>query len=223
MGMLALALLLAPAMATAMPTPHRRHGRIEDGPGAGPWERRTPEELGLDGPALDAAEEYLNEEMGGRQCFMVVKDGYIVKEAYRLGHTESSVRSAASVTKSLCSLMYGMAVEQGWANVEDLVRERNSGNTRQCAADADFRHVLTMTGRSIDPPLFQYDASGTACLDTVADFFAQNNPQGLDPNEWKDRFFREALGEAEKHAPLFSYKDFKNILPRQARDKHRQS
>ena len=200
MVMLRLALLLAPAMATAMPTPHqhRRHGRIEDGPGAGPWERRTPEELGLDGPALDAAEEYLNEEMGGRQCFMVVKDGYIVKEAYRLGHTESSVRSAASVTKSLCSLMYGMAVEQGWANVEDLVRERNSGNTRQCAADADFRHVLTMTGRSIDPPLFQYDASGTACLDTVADFFAQNNPQGLDPNEWKDRFFREALGEAEK-------------------------
>ena len=209
MVMLRLALLLAPAMATAMPTPHqhRRHGRIEDGPGAGPWERRTPEELGLDGPALDAAEEYLNEEMGGRQCFMVVKDGYIVKEAYRLGHTESSVRSAASVTKSLCSLMYGMAVEQGWANVEDLVRERNSGNTRQCAADADFRHVLTMTGRSIDPPLFQYDASGTACLDTVADFFAQNNPQGLDPNEWKDRFFREALGEAGKHAPLFSYKD----------------
>ena len=131
----------------------------------------------------------------------MVKDGYIVKEAYRLGHTESSVRSAASVTKSLCSLMYGMAVEQGWANVEDLVRERNSGNTRQCAADADFRHVLTMTGRSIDPPLFQYDASGTACLDTVADFFAQNNPQGLDPNEWKDRFFREALGDQK--TPLF--------------------
>ena len=43
--------------------------------------------------------------MAGRQCFMVVKDGFIVKEAYRLGHTESSVRSAASVTKSLCSII----------------------------------------------------------------------------------------------------------------------
>eukprot|EP01052_Picozoa_sp_SAG31_P055620 SAG31_NODE_15461_length_754_cov_0.865649_1_plen_49_part_10 len=49
--------------------------------------------------------------MTGRQCFMVVKNGYIVKETYRRGHTESSVRTAASVTKSLCSLMFGIAVE----------------------------------------------------------------------------------------------------------------
>ena len=46
--------------------------------------------------------------------------------------------------------------------------------------------VLTMTGRSADlgSPTFQYDASGTACLDTVADFLAENNPQGLAPGEW---------------------------------------
>eukprot|EP01052_Picozoa_sp_SAG31_P055621 SAG31_NODE_15461_length_754_cov_0.865649_2_plen_75_part_00 len=30
--------------------------QIEDGPGAGPWERRTPGQLGLDGEALDSAE-----------------------------------------------------------------------------------------------------------------------------------------------------------------------
>ena len=53
-----------------------------------------------------------------------------------------------------------------------------------------------MTGRSdnLDVPEFQCDSSGTACLDAVADFFAENNPQGLDPNAWKDRFFLEALG-----------------------------
>ena len=144
-------LLFAAATAAPLgsrPPHHDRHERrIEDGPGAGPWEKREPSELGLDGEALDRAEEYVNTEMAGRQCFMVVKDGFIVKEAYRLGHTESSTRSAASVTKSLCSIMYGMAVHQGWADVEDLVRERNSG-TRQCNADADFKHVLTMTGRS---------------------------------------------------------------------------
>jgi hypothetical protein len=92
--------------------------------------------------------------------------------------------------------MYGMAVEQGWAEVSDLVRERNSAGTRQCNADTDFRHVLTMTGQSesLDDPEFRYDSSGRDCLDTVADFFAENNPQGLDPNAWKDRFFLEALG-----------------------------
>ena len=75
--------------------------------------------------------------------------------------------------------MYGMAIEQGWAAASDLVRERNSAGTRQCNADADFRHVLTMTGQSdnLDDPEFQYDSSGTACLDTVADFFAENNPR----------------------------------------------
>ena len=80
------------AAATAAPLgsrpPQRRHERrIEDGPGAGPWEKREPAELGLDGEALDRAEEYVNAEMGGRQCFMVVKDGFIVKEAYRLGES----------------------------------------------------------------------------------------------------------------------------------------
>ena len=53
-----------------------------------------------------------------------------------------------------------------------------------------------MTGQSdnLDDPEFQYDSSGTACLDTVADFFAENNPHGLDPNAWKGRVFLEALG-----------------------------
>ena len=85
------------AAATAAPLgsrpPQRRHERrIEDGPGAGPWEKREPAELGLDGEALDRAEEYVNAEMAGRQCFMVVKDGYIVKEAYRLGEFDRVYR-----------------------------------------------------------------------------------------------------------------------------------
>ena len=45
--------------ATAAAPPHQN----EDGPGAGEWQRRTPEELGLDGEALDRAEEYVNQEM----------------------------------------------------------------------------------------------------------------------------------------------------------------
>ena len=77
----------APALGLATPEPsrpepeHHHHRRqIEDGPGAGPWEFRTPEELGLDGAALDAAEAYVNEEIAGRQCWLVVKDGFIVQE-----------------------------------------------------------------------------------------------------------------------------------------------
>jgi len=109
------------------------------GPGRGPWEFATPESQGLSTDALRAAEERVNEEMGGdRFCFIVVKNGYMVHETYRRGHQPSSLFGAWSATKSLCASLYGVAVQQGWANATDMVRERNS-NTRQCNAD---RHQL---------------------------------------------------------------------------------
>ena len=72
--------LLFAAPEPSRPEHRRRSDQIADGPGAGPWEMRAPEELGLDGAALDAAEEYVNEEIAGRQCWLVAKDGFIVQE-----------------------------------------------------------------------------------------------------------------------------------------------
>lgn len=165
------------------------------GPGAGPWETATPESQGLSTQLLDQVEQRVEEAMTDRLCYLVVKNGYIVHETYRRGHTESSLHAGWSTTKSLCASLYGVAVQQGWANVDDLVRERNSG-TRECNADASFSHVLAMTGQSanIDNPVFNYDASGLACLDTLADFIEENNPEGLTGREWKDKYYQEALG-----------------------------
>ena len=33
----------------------------------------------------------------------------------------------------------------------------------------------------------RYDALGSVCLDTLQDFIAENNPDGMSPREWKDR------------------------------------
>ena len=46
--------------------------------------------------------------------------------------------------------------------MNDLARERNGGDTRDCDAEADFRNVLTMTGESPDlgDPTFIYDGGG---------------------------------------------------------------
>jgi CubicO group peptidase (beta-lactamase class C family) len=165
------------------------------GPGRGPWQRASPESQGLSSDLLELAEERTNEEMGGdRLCTVVIKNGYLVYERYRRGHTESSLYGAWSATKSLCPLLYGVAVQQGWADPSDLVRDRNS-NTRQCNADTSFRHVMTMTGFS-DPatPEWIYDGDGIACLDTLADFVDQNNPEGLSGAAWKDKYFWDALG-----------------------------
>eukprot|EP01048_Picozoa_sp_COSAG05_P015902 COSAG05_NODE_1974_length_3765_cov_19.906983_4_plen_295_part_00 len=187
------ALLLAAQLllcAPAMPT--RQHTL---GPGRGPWQLATPESQGLSSEALRLAEERTNEEMGGdRLCYVVIKNGKLVYEHYRRGHTESSLYGAWSATKSLCASLYGVAVQQGWANPADQVRERNT-DTRMCNANTTFRHVLTMTGTS-DPadPQWWYDGNGDVCLDTLADFVDQNNLEGLSGAEWKNKYYWEALG-----------------------------
>jgi CubicO group peptidase (beta-lactamase class C family) len=165
------------------------------GPGRGPWARATPESQGLSLEALQRAEELTNVEMGeDRLCMVVIKNGKLVYERYRRGHTESSTYGAWSATKSLCSSLFGVAVQQGWADPDDLVRDRNSG-TRECNAETTFRHVMTMTGFS-DPsqPEWVYDGDGDLCLDTLADFVEQNNPEGLSGSEWKEKYYWEALG-----------------------------
>jgi hypothetical protein len=84
---------------------------------------------------------------------------------------------------------------QGWADPEDYIKDKVS-NTRDCNADAQFKHVLTMTGQSDDmsDPTFSYDSSGRDCLDTIQDFIATNNPEGLSAIEWKNKYWAKELG-----------------------------
>ena len=155
------------------------------GPGSGPWEVTTPEAEGLSTAALRAADEAVESGMGGRVCYVVVKNGKIVHERYMGSGTEDGIRSSWSATKSMCASLYGIAVQEGWADVNDKVGDRNEG-TRLCNADAEFRHVLTMTGTSpdIQSPQYSYDTLGTNCLDTLQDFIMQNNPDGLTTSDW---------------------------------------
>jgi len=167
----------------------------QQGPGSGPWEIRTPLSQGLNETELIAAEERVNDQIDGRVCYVVIKNGYLVFEHYRNRWTEESMRAGWSTTKSHCSSLFAIATQQGWANASDLVRNRND-DTRDCNEDAAFRNVLTMTGesRNIDNPQFSYDTDGTLCLDTLSDFIEENNPYRLSAEEFKDRFWQDVLG-----------------------------
>lgn len=165
------------------------------GPGRGEWVVSSPESHGLSSAALqNAANEHLN-SMSNRKCYIAIKNGEIVHEEYRNGGSISSTSAGWSTTKSSCAALYGIAIQQGWADVEDFVKDRNSG-TRRCNNDAQFKHVLTMTGRSsnLDNPTFSYDTLGTQCLDNIADFITENNPDGLSAVDWKNKYWQEALG-----------------------------
>ena len=165
------------------------------GPGSGPWTVATPESVGLSTEKLRESEEEVNDRVGGRVCYVVVKDGKIVAEQYRLGFTESSTTAGFSTTKSQCSTLFGIARQEGWADPMEAIAARNNG-TRQCNPSAEFRHSLSMTGESdnLAEPTWEYDTGGTRCLDTISDFIAQNNPLGLTAEEYKDRKWTEPLG-----------------------------
>jgi len=165
------------------------------GPGKGPWETASPESQGLSSDELRAAEEAVNGEVGGRVCYLVVKNGKIVHETYRGGWTDSSTREGFSTTKSQCSSLYGIARQQGWANPNDLISFRNKG-VRRCNAEATFKNALSMTGTSpnINNPRFSYDTLGTQCLDSLSDFIQENNAEGLSADGWKNRYWQEPLG-----------------------------
>jgi CubicO group peptidase (beta-lactamase class C family) len=70
-----------------------------------------------------------------RNCFIVVKNGKIVKETYRMERKPESIREMWSATKALCSSLFGVAVERGWANVDQQINA-SEWNTRQCNPEA---------------------------------------------------------------------------------------
>ena len=95
----------------------------------------------------------------------------------------------------MCASLYGVAVEQGFAQIADRVANKNI-NQRRSNAAADFSHVLTMTGTSsnLANPRFSYDTMGTNGLDTLQDFIGTANPEGLNARQWKDTHWQEPLG-----------------------------
>jgi hypothetical protein len=41
---------------------------------------------------------------------------------------------------------------------------------------------------------YKYDTTGVQCLDTLQEYIAHNNPDGLTAERWKDKYWREPLG-----------------------------
>mmetsp|Transcript_26546 Transcript_26546/g.79748 ORF Transcript_26546/g.79748 Transcript_26546/m.79748 type:complete len:427 (-) Transcript_26546:82-1362(-) len=165
------------------------------GPGDGPWEFSTPEDEGLSSELIELSELEINEMVGGRECYIVVKNGKIVYEKYRRGRTESKSTELYSHTKSYSSSVFGRAVTKGYTSQYNTI-EREVPDTLQCNPKATWENVLTMTGQSpnIDRPVFEYDGSGTMCLNTLGDFVSWNNPEGDWSPAWMEENWKKPLG-----------------------------
>lgn len=101
------------------PVPARSHWPTDG------WERRAPEEVGLDPEALARLDAYAFSRTGDdadrrgqrTNALLIVKDGFLVHERYARGYDAETPLLTWSVTKSVVSTLYGAAVHDGLVDV----------------------------------------------------------------------------------------------------------
>ena len=85
-------------------------------PGA-TWDRVTPASVGLDQKALQASAKMA--EAGKSKCLAVVRDGALAGEWNFDGSTSTTTSNAFSVTKSVTSILVGIAQDDGDLSLDD--------------------------------------------------------------------------------------------------------
>jgi CubicO group peptidase (beta-lactamase class C family) len=117
-------------------------------PGAA-WETTTPAEVGLDAAALAAIQEDL--VGSGTDCVVVVKDGQVAYETTWDGFDADRDQIVWSVSKSLTSLLIGIAAEEGKLRIDQPAADFVTEWKGTPAGAVTIRHLLTMTsGRHFD-------------------------------------------------------------------------
>jgi CubicO group peptidase (beta-lactamase class C family) len=88
---------------------------------AAEWETRDPESVGMDAVKLDAAIAYAMEDQMDTLGIVVLKNGYIVGEAYDDDEAVNEINQSFSVAKSFTSALVGIGIEQGLFKLEDNI------------------------------------------------------------------------------------------------------
>ena len=88
------------------------------------WQTSTPEQQGMDSEKLAEALDFLQEEDVNIHSLLIIRNGYVVTDAYFYPFANGSVHDVASVTKSFTATLIGMAISEGHiAGVEQPVLE----------------------------------------------------------------------------------------------------
>ena len=77
------------------------------------WRMTTPEQQGVDSNKLADTLDYIRNHEVNIHSLLVVRNGYIVMDAYFYPYRRDDVHDVASVTKSITSVLVGIAVNQG--------------------------------------------------------------------------------------------------------------
>lgn len=114
------------------------------------WRTSTPEAQGMDSEVLAQAFDYVRQHHVSIHSLLVVRNGYLVLDAYFYPFHEGQVHDGASMTKSVTSTLIGIVIgERKLSSVHQpalsVFPERNIRNRDQRKDRMTIEHLLTMT------------------------------------------------------------------------------
>jgi len=114
------------------------------------WKTCFPEEVGMDSQKLSEAVEYAAEPKFKTEGIVVVKDGYIVAEAYFKNFRQNSKHVSHSMAKSFTSALIGIAIDQKLIQSIDekickYYEEWDCSDKNDPRSRITIRHAMTLT------------------------------------------------------------------------------
>jgi CubicO group peptidase (beta-lactamase class C family) len=124
------------------------------------WPMATPESQGLDKVALDGVLDparilNLATLLYTLRSLVVVRNGFLVEERYYAGSKVSTLRNIASITKSVSSILVGIALEQGKIRsldqtIAELLPEAAARAPASAVNGVTLAQILTQTSGFAD-------------------------------------------------------------------------
>jgi len=116
----------------------------------GGWRYAMPEDVGIDHSMLDMMLEAIKEQNIEADSVMVIRDGYVVMDAYFPPFNEGEIHIVYSCTKSVVSTLIGIAIEEGYIGsldqgLLDFFPGRTVENMNQWKEEITLRDMLTMS------------------------------------------------------------------------------
>jgi CubicO group peptidase (beta-lactamase class C family) len=114
------------------------------------WRSTTPEQQGIDSEELLKALDYIRQRELNIHSLLIVRNGYLVLDAYFYPYNQKDIHDVASVTKSITTTLVGIAINQGKIKtvhqpVLSLFTESPVAHKEERKQRLTVGHLLTMT------------------------------------------------------------------------------
>jgi len=113
------------------------------------WRTSTPEAQGLDSSQLAKVFDFVKKNDIPIHSLLLIRNGYLVLEAYFYPNSKGIVHDVASVTKSITSILTGISIDKGFIKsvdqpVLDFFTERKIAHLSEYKKKLTIEHLLTM-------------------------------------------------------------------------------